>query len=163
MQTAQPPLLFNGDGDVEFYCETTVMLFDGDGGVESRSVWSGTGEIYCIMQKLTGYKKLDMFRYNMSHEDTNLIVAIYVSSEKPVDGPLNVQLSHALGTEVFGKALLVCFEDEAQYEWTHVISHQKLLEKLDKRGKPVSVYHDKFFPGLLGDLLRELHDIGIKK
>lgn len=159
METAQP---------IEYRQHTTVLLFDEDGSVEDRSVWSGTGEIYFIAQKLMGYKELEYLHYNMSLEDTNLIVAIYVNSEGPVDSTLNVQLSYALGSEVFGKAVLVCFEeslgDEAQSEWSNVISHEKLLEKLAKRGKPVPVYHDHdVYPGILGDLMRELRDRGMKK
>jgi hypothetical protein len=165
MQTAQPPQPTEKT-TVMLFDETTVLLFDQNGYVEDHSVWSGTGELYGTVQKLTGYKQLDMWKYGMSHEDTNLIVAIYVSSEGPDNPPLNVRLTNALGSELFGKAVLVCFEefegDEAQSEWTNVISHEKLLEKLAERGKPVSVYHD-VYPCILGDLMHELHQKGIKK
>ena len=165
MQTAQPPQPTEKT-TVMLFDETTVLLFDQNGYVEDHSVWSGTGELYGTVQKLTGYKQLDMWKYGMSHEDTNLIVAIYVSSEGPVNLPLNVTLSKALGSELFGKAVLVCSEefegDEEKSEWTNVISHEKLLEKLAERGKPVSVYHD-VYPCILGDLMHELHQKGIKK
>lgn len=145
--------------------QATVMLFDEHGDVKSSPVAPANDDLYDSLTKLTGYKILEPWNFILSREDTKLIVAVYCNEEGRLDkSPLNLHVSQALGVELFGKAVLVCFEefdgdDDGEGEWSAVISHERLLEKLDERGESLSVARDKRFPGRLGDLMHELRNM----
>ena len=120
--------------------------------------------LYASLQQITGYYELEHWNFVLSREGTALIAAVYCNEVGRYASPLNLTVSQALGVEVFGKVVIACFEEhhgdeDGEGQWSAVISHNTLLEKLAERGEALPVYHDKRLRGRVGDLMHEIRKI----
>jgi len=149
MQTAEPAR------------KPTVIHYDEKGGSCTMVVAHEEDALYARLQQITGYEELECWNFVLSREGTALVAAVYSNDGGRYQSPLNLPVSRALGVELFGQAVIACFEEhhgdaDGEGQWSAVISHATLLEKLAERGEALPVHHDKRLRGRAGDLVHEI-------
>jgi hypothetical protein len=142
----------------------TVIHYDEKGDSCTMLVAQEEDALYARLQQITGYEELECWNFVLSREGTALVAAVYCNEVGRYESPLNLPVSQALGVEVFGQVVIACFEEhhgdeDGEGQWSAVISHTTLLEKLAERGEALPASCDKRLRGRAGDLMHEIRKV----
>jgi hypothetical protein len=119
-------------------------------------------DVYFFLREVTGYPQLEWQTFVLSRNDAStLIVVVYSNELGRSCNKLNVGASQMLGQELFGKAVIVCFEEGQGDEngvgaYSSVVGLDAFLGKLAERGQTLPLYKEKIAGGRVGDLLQTI-------
>jgi hypothetical protein len=119
-------------------------------------------DVYFFLKEVTGYRLLEPWTFVLSRNNAStLIVAVYCNESGRYENKLNVGGSEMLGQDLFGKAVLVCFEEGKGYEngegaYSYVVGLDTFLRKLAERGQTLPMYKENIAGGRIVDLLHTI-------
>lgn len=129
----------------------TVFFMDLDAGVREAALSSPRGDdVARFLQGDMGHSGLEASTWILSRQPTTLTVALYYGRG---ENELNWRVSLMLRRQVFGRAAVVCVEEDTACS---AIGLETLLRKLGERSLRLPEYTDKDVPGRIGDLLHNM-------
>lgn len=140
----------------------SVILMDDGTLIHVTVPPAAVDDVYAFLKLVTGYAVLEPWNFVLSRNDAStLIVAVYSNEDGRHENALNLGVSEILGVQLYGNAVVVCFQefagdDDGEGQYSSVVSLETLLRMLDERGEELPVHPEKIVSGRLGDLLHEI-------
>jgi hypothetical protein len=143
----------------------SVILMDDGTLIHVTVPPAAADDVYAFLKLVTGYAVREPWNFVLSRNDAStLIVAVYSNEVGRHENALNLGVSQILGLELYGNAVVVCFEEgegdeDGEGQYSSVVSLETLLRKLYERGEELPVHPEKIVSGRLGDQLHEIKRI----